>query len=75
MCLRLLSRSALLLATKVKIIKKKQVKDGKTSDVYKFKIRTSRYLYTLALTNKEKADKLKQALPPALEKVELNSGN
>jgi hypothetical protein len=57
----------------VKTIQKKQKsKDGKVSDVYKFKIRTSRYLYTLSLTSKEKADKLKQALPPALEKVVLN---
>lgn len=30
----------------------------------KFKIRCSRYLYTLTLTDAEKAEKLKQSLPP-----------
>lgn len=30
----------------------------------KFKIRCSRYLYTLALEDPEKADKLQQSLPP-----------
>lgn len=30
----------------------------------KFKIRCSRYLYTLALDDPEKAEKLKQSLPP-----------
>ncbi|KAH9991999.1 ribosomal protein L38e [Russula compacta] len=32
----------------------------------KFKIRCSRYLYTLALDDPEKAEKLKQSLPPGL---------
>lgn len=30
----------------------------------KFKVRCSRYLYTLVVTDKEKAEKLKQSLPP-----------
>ena len=30
----------------------------------KFKIRCSRYLYTLVIDDPEKADKLKQSLPP-----------
>lgn len=30
----------------------------------KFKLRCTRYLYTLAVTDKEKADKLKSSLPP-----------
>lgn len=30
----------------------------------KFKVRCSRYLYTLVITDKEKAEKLKQSLPP-----------
>lgn len=30
----------------------------------KFKVRCSKYLYTLVVTDKEKADKLKQSLPP-----------
>ena len=32
----------------------------------KFKIRCSRYLYTLTLTDAEKAEKLKQSLPPGM---------
>jgi large subunit ribosomal protein L38e len=60
-------------ATKVKIIKVKHTSKatGKTSDKYKFKIRTPRYLYTLLVATKDKADKLRQALPPALVKEEL----
>ena len=30
----------------------------------KFKVRCSRYLYTLTVQDKEKAEKLKQSLPP-----------
>ncbi|WVQ83564.1 hypothetical protein IAT38_005705 [Cryptococcus sp. DSM 104549] len=40
--------------------------------VTKFKIRCSRYLYTLTLDDAEKAEKLKQSLPPGL-KVEETS--
>jgi hypothetical protein len=32
----------------------------------KFKVRCSRYLYTLSLDDPEKADKLKQSLPPGV---------
>ncbi|KAI9632316.1 ribosomal L38e protein family-domain-containing protein [Dioszegia hungarica] len=45
---------------------------GKSHTVTKFKIRCSRYLYTLVLTDSEKAEKLKQSLPPGL-KVEDDS--
>ncbi|KAG8722069.1 hypothetical protein FRC08_007490 [Ceratobasidium sp. 394] len=48
-----------------------KVAGGKT--VTKFKIRCSRYLYTLALDDAEKAEKLKQSLPPGLEVQELTS--
>ncbi|EED79881.1 predicted protein [Postia placenta Mad-698-R] len=37
----------------------------------KFKIRCSRYLYTLALEDPEKADKLQQSLPPGLTVTEV----
>jgi len=37
----------------------------------KFKIRCSRYLYTLSLDDTEKAEKLKQSLPPGLHVVEV----
>jgi len=30
----------------------------------KFKVRCSRYLYTLVINDKEKAEKLRQSLPP-----------
>lgn len=42
----------------------RSVKIKKTGDVTKFKVRCSRYLYTLAVTDSDKADKLKQSLPP-----------
>lgn len=42
----------------------KSVKIKKTAEVTKFKVRCSRYLYTLCVTDSEKADKLKQSLPP-----------
>jgi hypothetical protein len=32
--------------------------------VTKFKVRCSKYLYTLCVTDADKADKLKQSLPP-----------
>jgi large subunit ribosomal protein L38e len=36
--------------------------------VTKFKIRCSKYLYTLTVKDAEKAEKLKQSLPPGLSK-------
>lgn len=38
--------------------------NGKTKT--KFKIRCSRYLYTLLIDDPEKAEKLKQSLPPGV---------
>ena len=52
-------------AKNVKI--KKNVKEGVT----KFKIRCSRYLYTLKVSDKEKAEKLTLSLPPGLSKKEI----
>jgi len=34
-------------------------------------VRCSRFLYTLKITDKEKAEKLKQSLPPGLQVKEL----
>uniref|UniRef100_A0AAX7W1T2 Large ribosomal subunit protein eL38 n=1 Tax=Astatotilapia calliptera TaxID=8154 RepID=A0AAX7W1T2_ASTCA len=45
----------------------KSVKIKKNKDNVKFKVRCSRYLYTLVITDKEKAEKLKQSLPPVLK--------
>lgn len=40
------------------------VKIKKNPENTKFKVRCSRFLYTLVITDKEKAEKLKQSLPP-----------
>ena len=55
----------------------KSVKIKKNADNTKFKVRCSRFLYTLKIADKEKAEKLKQSLPPGLQvfiniPVELN---
>lgn len=42
----------------------KSVKIKKTKGVTKFKVRCSRYLYTLCVTDTDKAEKLRQSLPP-----------
>nr|XP_008508776.1 PREDICTED: 60S ribosomal protein L38-like [Equus przewalskii] len=49
----------------------KSVNVKKNKDSVKFKVRCSRYLYILAITDKEKAEKLKQSLPPGLAVKEL----
>ncbi|KAI7881039.1 60S ribosomal protein L38 [Lichtheimia hyalospora FSU 10163] len=43
----------------------------KNSDSVKFKVRCSRYLYTLVVKDKSKANKLRQSLPPSLAIDEL----
>ncbi|KAG6833023.1 60S ribosomal protein L38 [Tephrocybe sp. NHM501043] len=48
-----------------------KVAGGKTQT--KFKVRCSRYLYTLSVDDPEKADKLQQSLPPGLSVVELDA--
>lgn len=47
------------------------VKIKKNPTNTKFKIRCSRYLYTLVVNDKEKAEKLKQSLPPGLQVKEV----
>lgn len=42
----------------------KSVKIKKSKGKTKFKVRCSKYLYTLCVTDNDKADKLKQSLPP-----------
>ncbi|VDK66281.1 unnamed protein product [Onchocerca ochengi] len=49
----------------------KSVKIKKNPDNVKFKVRCSKYLYTLVIQDKEKAEKLKQSLPPGLQVKEL----
>ena len=52
-------------AKSVKIIKSKM-------ESVKFKVRCSRYLYTLTVSDKEKAEKLRQSLPPGLLVKDIN---
>ena len=49
----------------------RSVKIKKSGTVTKFKIRCSRYLYTLCVTDGEKADKLTQSLPPGLQRKDI----
>ncbi|KAL2056719.1 hypothetical protein ABVK25_003113 [Lepraria finkii] len=41
----------------------------------KFKVRCSRFMYTLVLRDSEKADKLKQSLPPNLTMTDVPKKN
>lgn len=50
------------------------VKIKKNIENVKFKVRCSRFLYTLVITDKEKAEKLKQSLPPGKIKYNINQG-
>ncbi|XP_004485978.1 large ribosomal subunit protein eL38z/eL38y-like [Cicer arietinum] len=49
----------------------RSVKIKRSKDVVKFKVRCSKYLYTLCVFDVEKADKLKQSLPPGLNVQDL----
>ncbi|CAD6189682.1 unnamed protein product [Caenorhabditis auriculariae] len=49
----------------------KSVKIKKNTNNTKFKVRCSKYLYTLVVQDKEKAEKLKQSLPPGIQVKEL----
>uniref|UniRef100_M4BFU5 60S ribosomal protein L38 n=1 Tax=Hyaloperonospora arabidopsidis (strain Emoy2) TaxID=559515 RepID=M4BFU5_HYAAE len=49
----------------------RSVKIKKSDKVVKFKIRCSKYLYTLCVTDTEKADKLTQSLPPGLQRKDI----
>lgn len=42
----------------------RSVKIKRSRDAVKFKVRCSKYLYTLCVLDSEKAEKLKQSLPP-----------
>ncbi|CAH0384355.1 unnamed protein product [Bemisia tabaci] len=58
-------------AKSVKIKKNYKKGDKKSIDNVKFKIRCSRFLYTLVVKNEQKAEKLKQSLPPGLAVKEI----
>eukprot|EP00339_Tiarina_fusa_P011895 CAMPEP_0117015936 /NCGR_PEP_ID=MMETSP0472-20121206/12633_1 /TAXON_ID=693140 ORGANISM="Tiarina fusus, Strain LIS" /NCGR_SAMPLE_ID=MMETSP0472 /ASSEMBLY_ACC=CAM_ASM_000603 /LENGTH=75 /DNA_ID=CAMNT_0004719837 /DNA_START=41 /DNA_END=268 /DNA_ORIENTATION=- len=56
-------------AKSVKI--KKSTRPGSGANVTKFKVRCSRYLYTLVVTDADKAERLRQSLPPGLSVKDL----
>ncbi|PSK55198.1 60S ribosomal protein L38 [Elsinoe australis] len=43
-----------------------RIKRNRSTNQIKFKVRCQRYLYTLVLKDSDKAEKLKQSLPPGL---------
>ncbi|MCJ1255005.1 60S ribosomal protein L38 [Lignoscripta atroalba] len=45
--------------------KSARIKRNRKTQQIKFKVRCHRYLYTLVLKDSDKADKLKQSLPPS----------
>ncbi|OSX75778.1 hypothetical protein BU14_0220s0009 [Porphyra umbilicalis] len=47
------------------------VKIKKSSTSTKFKVRCSKYMYTLVVTDQVKAKKLESSLPPVLDKITL----
>ena len=48
-----------------------KIKKNDKTGVTKYKIRCSKYLYTLCVDDVAKAEKLTQSLPPGLRKTEL----
>ncbi|ORY87635.1 ribosomal protein L38e [Protomyces lactucae-debilis] len=52
--------------------KSARIRKSKNGKIVKFKVRCSKYLYTLVVSDAEKAQKLQQSLPPTL-KVEQES--
>ncbi|KZZ95667.1 60S ribosomal protein L38 [Ascosphaera apis ARSEF 7405] len=49
-----------------------RIKRNPKDNQIKFKVRCERFLYTLVLRDTDKADKLKQSLPPSLKITEVN---
>ncbi|GAB1204429.1 hypothetical protein APSETT445_003082 [Aspergillus pseudonomiae] len=48
-----------------------RIKRNRKTQQVKFKVRCQRFVYTLALKDSDKADKLKQSLPPALKCINI----
>ena len=49
-----------------------RIKRNRKSQQVKFKVRCHRFLYTLVLKDSDKADKLKQSLPPSTSLFDLH---
>ncbi|GAA5877700.1 hypothetical protein JCM8547_003801 [Rhodosporidiobolus lusitaniae] len=62
-------------ARQVTIKKTSARKAGSAQTVtkYKFKLRCSRYLYTFQLADADKAEKLRQSLPPTLKVADVDA--
>ncbi|GAA5995388.1 60S ribosomal protein eL38 RPL38 [Rhodotorula paludigena] len=57
-------------------IKKTAVRNGKVgASKTKFKLRCSKYLYTFCLADSDKAEKLRQSLPPTLKVVDVDASS
>ncbi|KAF2725626.1 putative 60S ribosomal protein L38 [Polychaeton citri CBS 116435] len=52
-----------------------RIKKNTTKSQIKFKVRCKRHLYTLVLKDSEKAEKLKQSLPPGLTITDVPKKN
>ncbi|KAI9742244.1 MAG: 60S ribosomal protein L38 [Claussenomyces sp. TS43310] len=52
-----------------------RIKKNKKSSQIKFKVRCQKLLYTLVLKDSEKAEKLKQSLPPSLNIADVPKKN
>ncbi|KAK0635344.1 ribosomal protein L38e [Bombardia bombarda] len=52
-----------------------RIKKNKKTNEIKFKVRCQRHLYTLVLKDNEKAEKIKQSLPPNLALTEIAKKN
>ncbi|KAK4966101.1 60S ribosomal protein L38 [Elasticomyces elasticus] len=52
-----------------------RIKKSRGTNAIKFKVRCHRYLYTLVLKDADKAEKLKQSLPPGLTITDVPKKN
>jgi large subunit ribosomal protein L38e len=49
----------------------RHVKVKKNTDATKFKVRCSKYLYTLVVHDKKKADRIQKSIHPSVKKIEV----
>ncbi|KAH7008597.1 ribosomal protein L38e [Ilyonectria destructans] len=52
-----------------------RIKKSKKTNNVKFKVRCQKHLYTLVLKDSDKAEKLKQSLPPTLQLTDVSKKN
>jgi large subunit ribosomal protein L38e len=51
----------------------RHVKVKKNAGATKFKVRCSKYLYTLVVADKKKADRIQKSIHPSVKKIEVTS--